>query len=430
MSKFEYIHPRDQLLNIMDRIYTHGMTTTSGGNISIREDDGTIWITPAGVDKGSLTWEDIVRVHPDGKVEGRNRPSSEFPFHKAIYEARPDLKAIVHAHPNALVSFSIVRKMPPVKAIPQAYSVCRNVGFAPYALPGSELLGRNIAESFSKGNESVILENHGVVCGGSDLLDAFGRFETLEFCGLLAINAQRLGGIRELTEDQVELREQNKHLLPEFDRSSISSSEKARRKYMSDIMKRAYKQHLVSSLEGVVSTRLDDERFLISPTGIDRNMMEPQDFVLIENGKRERGKVPSRSVRMHELIYRDHPWVGAIMTAQPVCSTAFCIADRKFDARTIPESYILLRDVPKMPFGSQYTDEKVVSATIGKDNPVLMIENEAVLSLGSNLLEAFDRLEVAEFTASSLIDADTLGGVVAMGDEAIVELEKAFGLTD
>ncbi|MCH6257438.1 class II aldolase/adducin family protein [Puniceicoccaceae bacterium K14] len=426
--KLKYIHPRDQLLSIMDRIYTHGMTTTSGGNLSIREEDGTIWITPAGVDKGSLTWEDIVKVNPDGSVEGRNRPSSEFPFHKAIYEARPDLSSIVHAHPNALVSYSIVRKVPPIMAIPQAYDVCRNVGFAPYALPGSELLGENIARAFAEGNESVILENHGVVCGGSDLLDAFSRFETLEFCGRLAINAQRLGSVRELTEGQVELRKQNKHLLPEFTPTSISSAEKTRRRFMCDIMKRAYSHFLVSSLEGVVSTRLDDDRFLISPTGTDRHLLEPSDIVLIEDGKREAGKLPSRSVKMHEKIYRDHPWVNAIMTAQPVCATAFCIADKPFATRTIPESYILLRDVPKLSFGCQYVDEEKVSQTISKDSPVVMIENEAIISLGSSLLEAFDRLEVAEFTASSLIDAATLGGMVEMGDDAIDELEEAFGL--
>src|SRR2546428_13573288 len=97
-----YQHPRDEILQAMERIYRYRMTTTSGGNLSIREDNGDIWITPAGVDKGSLTRDDIVRVRPDGTVEGRHKPSSEFPFHKAIYEARPELRGIVHAHPLAL----------------------------------------------------------------------------------------------------------------------------------------------------------------------------------------------------------------------------------------------------------------------------------------------------------------------------------------
>ncbi len=423
---FDYTHPRDQILQIMNRIYQFGMTTTSGGNISIREPDGSIWITPAGVDKGSLVWDDIVRVLPDGSAEGRHRPSSEFPFHKAIYEARPDILAIVHAHPSALVSYSIVRKLPPVRIIPQAYDVCRNIDYAPYALPGSAQLGANIAAAFARGADSVMLENHGVACGGKDLLDAFNRFETLECCGRLAIKAQRLGPVRELTVAQVELRHQRKHLLPEFQPGPRSSSEKARRRHICEIMHRAYRHQLVSSLEGVVSVRLDDNSFLISPTAIDRLLLDESEVVLVRDGQRERGKLPSRSVLLHQRIYADHPWINAVISAQPPSSAAFCVADTPFATRTIPESYILLRDIPRLPFGSQYTDEARVSQAIGRQSPILLIENEAVLAVGKSLLEAYDRLEVAEFSAASLIDAYALGELVEMDDPAIQDLKRAF----
>ncbi len=108
--RFHLLHPRDQLVAIMNRIYNNGMTTLSGGNLSILDANGDIWITPAGVDKGKLTPQDIVCVHADGTVDGLHRPSSELPFHRAIYRCRPDLRAIVHAHAPALVSFSIVRQ--------------------------------------------------------------------------------------------------------------------------------------------------------------------------------------------------------------------------------------------------------------------------------------------------------------------------------
>ena len=107
--RFHMLHPRDQLVAIMNRIYHNGMTTLSGGNLSIRDDDDNIWITPAGVDKGKLTPKDIICVRPDGTSIGLHRPSSELPFHRAIYARRPDLRAVVHAHAPALVSFSIVR---------------------------------------------------------------------------------------------------------------------------------------------------------------------------------------------------------------------------------------------------------------------------------------------------------------------------------
>ncbi len=76
------VHPRDEIVRTMERIYRYRMTTTSGGNLSVRDEDGDVWITPARVDKGSLRREDVVRVRADGGVEGLHRPSSEHPFHQ------------------------------------------------------------------------------------------------------------------------------------------------------------------------------------------------------------------------------------------------------------------------------------------------------------------------------------------------------------
>ena len=104
--KFNLLHPADQLVMIMQRIYQYGMTTTSGGNLSIRDDNGDVWITPSGIDKGSLTRDDMCRVTPDGQVYGPHRPSVELPFHLDIYKRRSDLSAILHAHPPTMVAFS------------------------------------------------------------------------------------------------------------------------------------------------------------------------------------------------------------------------------------------------------------------------------------------------------------------------------------
>ena len=72
---FELMHPADQLVMIMDRIYHYGMTTTSGGNLSILDEDGDIWITPGSVDKGTLTRKDMIRVRPNGEIIGIHKPS-------------------------------------------------------------------------------------------------------------------------------------------------------------------------------------------------------------------------------------------------------------------------------------------------------------------------------------------------------------------
>jgi len=109
-THISFTHPRDEILETMEQIYDYRMTTTSGGNLSIRDENGDVWITPARVDKGSLRREDIVRVGGDGTVDGLHPPSSELPLHQAIYQARPDIRGIVHAHPVALVAFSLVHR--------------------------------------------------------------------------------------------------------------------------------------------------------------------------------------------------------------------------------------------------------------------------------------------------------------------------------
>ena len=122
--KFNLLHPADQLVMIMQRIYQYGMTTTSGGNLSIRDDNGDVWITPSGIDKGSLTRDDMCRVTPDGQVYGPHRPSVELPFHLDIYKRRSDLSAILHAHPPTMVAFSLARRIPDIRLIPDVLQVC------------------------------------------------------------------------------------------------------------------------------------------------------------------------------------------------------------------------------------------------------------------------------------------------------------------
>lgn len=123
MKNMNFIHPRDQIVEMMARIYRYGLTTTSGGNLSILDPEGNIWISPASVDKGSLRREDIMCVTPKGEILGPHKPSSEFPFHNDIYKLRPDVRAIVHAHPPTLVSFSVAGQIPDTTVFPNAKSI-------------------------------------------------------------------------------------------------------------------------------------------------------------------------------------------------------------------------------------------------------------------------------------------------------------------
>jgi L-fuculose-phosphate aldolase len=425
---YQLLHPRDQLVAIMNRIYHNGMTTLSGGNLSIKDDNGDIWITPSGVDKGKLTAKDIMCVAEDGTISGPHKPSIEYPFHHTIYKLRPDFKAVVHAHPPALVSFSIVREVPDTRIIPQANRVCGPVGYAPYALPGSEKLGENIAATFAEGYNIIILENHGMAAGGANLLDAFHRLETLDFCARTLIRAQVLGEVHTLAEPALNLFDSRLHLLPEFVPTAHSSRERELRQQIVDITHRAYDRYLMISTEGVVSARLDKNSFLITPTGVDRGSLDIEDIVLVSNGVREAGKLPSRSVKLHEAIYAKNPGINSIMTAQCPNVTAYATTGTPFKSRTIPESFILLRDIPIIPFKMLYTEPEKVAKVISPSSPVILVQNDCVLAAGSNVLNAFDRLEVAEFSAKSLIDTAAIGSLVPIGDEEIKDLEVAFSL--
>lgn len=425
---FHLLHPRDQLVAIMNRIYHSGMTTLSGGNLSIKDDNGDIWVTPSGVDKGNLTPGDIMRLRASGAVEGPHKPSSELPFHRAIYRQRPDLRAIVHAHPPALVSFSIVRAVPDTRIIPQANRMCGPVGYAPYALPGSEQLGANIAATFAEGYNIVILENHGMAAAGTTLLDAFQKLETLDFCARTLIRARTLGEVQVLSPAELNLFDSRGHLLPEFVPTGHSSRERELRQQIVEIVHRACERQLMISTAGVVSARLDGDSFLITPTDQDRRSLTVADVVCIRQGAREAGKLPSRAVNLHQLIYATHPDIQCVMTAQSPHAAAYAITAVPFDSRTIPESYILLRDIPKLPFRTLYTAPEQLAELVSLRQPVLLVQNDCVLTVGTDILNAFDRLEVAEFSAKSLIDTAVLGPHVPISNAEIHDLAQAFGL--
>jgi L-fuculose-phosphate aldolase len=420
------IHPRDDIVQTMERIYSYRMTTTSGGNLSVRDETGAVWISPARVDKGRLRREDIVCIQADGSTLGMHRPSSEHPFHQAIYKARPDLQAIVHAHPVALVAFSICRQVPDTALFPQAGHVCGRVGYAPYALPGSAQLGRNIADVFAQGYDCVLLENHGVVIGGATLAHAFQRFETLEFTAKTIIKASLLGPVRYLNAAQIELSQRPRPLLPEFEPGPAGTREKELRKEVCEFVRRGYRQRLLTSTEGSFSARLDENAYLITPYGIDRQGIELDDLVLVQDGRREAGKQPSRAVHLHQALYCAHPEAQAVVNAIPVNATAFSVTATRLDTRTIPESYIFLSDVAVIPFGLQYEDGARSTPLVSPERPIALIENDGALVLGTNVLDAFDRLEVLESTAEAVINSRAIGEVHRMSDATIAELVEAF----
>lgn len=426
---FALLHPRDQIVTIMERIYAHDMTTTSGGNISILDEEGNIWITPARIDKGSLRADHIVRITPDGSIHGDYPPSSENPFHRKIYAARPDLRAIIHAHPPGLVSFSICGRSPNPRLFPEAHKICGEPAFAPYALPGSDRLGENIAAEFAKPAQPncVILENHGVAVGGLDLLDAFRRFETFEFTAQTELNASALGTPKTLADDALLLAETRPEPFSVGAAPPAGNREKEARKSVRDFVRRAYAHRLVTSTWGSFSARLGNDSFLITPYGIDRGVISLEDLVVVNGSFYAGNQPPSRAAAIHAAIYAAHPEIQAVVNALPIHATAFSVSDAVLDTRTIPESYLFLKDVPRIPFSEIYGDGSAIAAKVGPLSPVALIEHNGAIVAGKTVLDAFDRLEVLEATASALLRSRQLGAVQSMSNAVIDELLENFG---
>lgn len=421
------MHPRDQITLIIDRIYRRGMTTTTGGNISIIDGNGDIWITPAAVDKGTLKASDIMCVRKDGSISGRHKPSSEYPFHKAIYNIRPDVRAIVHAHPPALVSFSIVHQVPDTNIISQAKYICGPIGYAPYELPGSMMLGDKISAEFRKGFKAIIMENHGTVVGGSDLMDAFQRFETLEFCARTILFGKTIGEPRYLTNDQIEEFEaQVPGLLPVLTEVEHPSDEREKRTEICRIVHRACQQGLMISSYGTVSVRWRGDDFLITPRDVPRWDLQLNDVVQIKGGKREPGRIPSRATWLHQEIYKRNPCINSIILTQPPYLMAFSVTRSELDVRTIPESWIFLQDIPILQYGSHFKGRNEIPGMLSENTPAILVENDSVIVTGDKLLHTFDRLEVAEFSAKSLVLARPIGNLIPISNTQVEDLRQAF----
>jgi len=427
---YDFLHPRDEITLMIARIYKNKMTTTTGGNLSILDENGDMWITPAGVDKGTLTPADIVCVRQDGTVVGRHKPSSEYPFHRAIYDVRPDLTAVVHAHPMALVAFSISKRVPNTRIIPQTYRWNGKVGFAPYGVPGSDDLGEKLAAKFAAGFDSVMLESHGVCCGGTTLQDAFTRFETLELCARTEIKASQIGTPQFLSEEQLQLEGKSDFRIATFEHAieDMTVGEKELRNTLCAFIDRGYRQGLFTGATGSLSVRLGPNAFLITPHPLDRFSVSPEDIVLVRNGRCESGKKPSRATLVHRALYEEHPGIGSIINANPVNGLAFSVCNRTIDTRTLPESYIMLREVSLLPFETTFNNLSKLVQTLSPRHPAAVLSNNGVMVVGSDVLSAFDRLEVLDSSAEAILGSFSIGGYVPLTKDEIDEIVETYGL--
>jgi L-fuculose-phosphate aldolase len=218
MTRQEIKALRKEVARFMRRLYNRGLTTASGGNISARLDKG-IFITPSALDKGLIRGKEVGMIMFDGKNFTPDlKPSMEYAMHLAIYKKRPDVKAIVHAHPPLATSFTAMQKTVDCSLIAEARAILGTPVRAPYALMGTPALAETAASaavydhdltpaSNQQSNRIlpnvILLENHGVVCLGKDLLTAFDRLEVLEAAARMTLITSLMGGVSPLSEEQL-----------------------------------------------------------------------------------------------------------------------------------------------------------------------------------------------------------------------------------
>ena len=423
--RFELLHPADQLVMIMNRIYYYGMTTTSGGNLSIRDENGDIWITPSGIDKGTLTRSDIMQVKPDGSWIGRHKPSVELPIHSNIYRLRPDINAVVHAHPPAMVAFSIARVLPDTRILPEVHRLCGDVALVGYNPPGDDRLGSETAAVFGQGYNSAIMINHGVVCGAKDMSGAYKAFETITTCGQAELNGRKLGHVQRLSEDQLKHAEMQARLnLENAGERRITGAEQSARRDLCAYVHRCYDQKLFSAAQGSMSLRLQDGALLINPDGRDRKTLRPEDLVWVKGDAAD--GMPDGTLRLHQRIYEDHPEVQSVITAQSPAIMAHAVTGEAFDSHTVSEGFIILGEVSRR--ADPALDAAKVSALIGPRRGCVVVDNRCAVVSGASMANAFDRMEVLEYSAEAAIAARAAGACIPLNDQELQHTVSALGL--
>jgi len=192
------------IIEVGRRMYQRALVAANDGNISVKLEEDRILITPTGVSKGFMTEDMLIVVDYDGKVvEGNRKPSTEVFMHTAVYRHRPDVGAVVHAHPPAATAFATAGKAMDKYVLPELVISLGKVPLAPYAMPGTQELPDSIVP-FLADHDSVLMANHGVLVVGTDVMTAYFRLESLEHVANIIINAERLGGARELPPERVQ----------------------------------------------------------------------------------------------------------------------------------------------------------------------------------------------------------------------------------
>lgn len=200
-----YPEIRELMCDIGRRVWQQGWAASNDGNFTAKLDEGLFLTTPTGISKGFMTPDMLMLVDSSCRIleKCKWRPSTELPMHIRCYKERPDIGAVVHAHPPVATAFAVAHIPLDSYTMPEAIIALGSVPIAPYGCPSTDEVPESIAP-FLHEHDAILLENHGAITVGKDLLTAYYRMETLEYYAKLTMNTRLLGQAFELPEHRLE----------------------------------------------------------------------------------------------------------------------------------------------------------------------------------------------------------------------------------
>ncbi|WP_069384337.1 class II aldolase/adducin family protein [Halomonas caseinilytica] len=196
---------REEICAIGQRLYQREMGAANDGNISVKLDDERLLCSPTGVSKGFMTPEMICVIDYDGELveDTGTKPSSEIRMHLHVYQHRPDVNAVVHAHPLYATVHAICGKPLTQQVMPESTILLGEVPIAPYGTPSTMDLPNSTTE-FLATHDAILLENHGALSYGSDLNNAHFKMEALDYYAKVLFLASQYGGAHEFSQEEID----------------------------------------------------------------------------------------------------------------------------------------------------------------------------------------------------------------------------------
>jgi L-fuculose-phosphate aldolase len=195
---------RQHLVEICHRLYRQGLIAAGDGNVSARLDDERVLVTPTGFHKGFIGADDLVVTDLHGKLlRGTQKPSSEFLMHELVYAERPEMRAVVHAHPPLTVGLALAGVSLAQCVLSETCLVLGAILTAPYSTPTTDEVP-NVLRPYVRQANAVVMDRHGALTYGRSLDEAFNRMEAMEHAAKITHAARVLGPVSPLPAREVE----------------------------------------------------------------------------------------------------------------------------------------------------------------------------------------------------------------------------------